>query len=185
MNFRPAKPGVAVAIAATLIVTVAAAGCSKNSSTTGAPSSPSPTSSTVPAATASARFVGKWHAHDATLDITPTTATRVASLGMGPCTQNPEVACSESDSLAVVSGNDTQLTLTVTDVSYALHTGQTTSLDLTSGTSTSLGDSIQLVWQAPGLLKQTVLKGFPGLRGGNPYWCGAGISQSDQRRCGA
>jgi hypothetical protein len=47
-----------------------------------------------------------------------------------------------------------------------------------------VGDSIQLVWQAPGLLKQTVLKGFPGWQG-DLYWCGAGVSQSDQQRCGA
>ncbi len=186
-----------VAIAAATIVTVVAAGCSKNtsggggSSTTGAPPSPGPgtsssaSSSTVPSATASARFVGDWHVHGETLNITPTTATRTASLGAGPCTQDAQVACSETDTLAVVSGNDTELTLRVTAVSYVLHSGQTTSSNAAAGPSTAVGDSIELVWQAPGLLKRAVLNGFPGLQGGNPYWCGAGISQSDQQRCGA
>jgi len=62
---------------------------------------------------------------------------------------------------------------------------QKTSVNPGTGPSTSVGDSIQLVWQEPGLLKQTSLKGFPGRQGGNPYWCGAGISQSDVEKCGA
>lgn len=168
--------------AATMIVAVAAAGCSKHT-VPGSPSSPS--SSTVPSATASPRFVGQWHVHDASLDIAPTTATLTASLGIGPCTENLQVPCSETDQLAVVSGNDTQLTLTVTGVSYTLHDGQKTSVNPATGPSTAVGDSMQLVWQAPGLLEQTELKGFPGWQGGNPYWCGAGISQSDAEKCGA
>ena len=178
------------AIAATAIAAVVAAGCSKDTSG-GASSSPSqgtPSSasgSTVPPATASARFVGDWHVHGETLKISPTTATRTASLGAGPCTQDPQVACSETDTLSVVSGNDTELTLSVTAVSYVLHSGQTTSSNAAAGPSTAVGDSIQLVWQAPGLLKRAVLNGFPGLQGGNPYWCGAGISQSDKQHCGA
>jgi hypothetical protein len=181
------KPGLAVAIAATVIVTAAAAGCLKNTSGTGASSTTgTPSSTAAPATgTASARFVGHWHVHDATLDITPTTATIVWYLGAGPCTQDPKAACSETDTLAVVSGNDTQLTLKVTAVSYTLHSGQKTSVNSTTGPSTAVGDSVQLVWQAPGLLKQTVLQGFPGSEDGNPYWCGAGISQSDRQRCGA
>jgi hypothetical protein len=168
------RSGAMLVIAATVIVAITVAGCSRHTSGTATSS-----------ATAGARFVGQWRVHDETLDITPTTATRVASLGMGPCMQDPQVACSESDTLAVASGNDTQITLTVTGVSYVLHSGQTTSVGPTTGPSTAVGDSIQLVWQAPGLLKQTVLKGFPGLEGGNPYWCGTGISQSDQQKCGA
>jgi hypothetical protein len=201
-NTSVVKPGLAVAIAATVIVTVGAAGCSKNtsgsgtSSTTGTASSTaapkatstaspspgnssSPSGSAVPSATASARFVGHWQVHGATLDITPATATIVAGLGMGPCSENPQAACSETDTLAVVSGNDTQLALTVTAVSYALHNGQTTSVNPNPGPSAAEGDSVQLVWQAPGLLKQTVGQG------GNPYWCGAGISESNRTLCGA
>jgi hypothetical protein len=109
----------------------------------------------------------------------------MTSLGIGPCTENPQTPCSETDQLAVVSGNDTQLTLTVTGVSYTLHGGQNTSVNPTAGPSTAVGDSIQLAWQAPGLLKQTALKGSSGWQGGNPYWCGAGISQSDAAKCGA
>ena len=38
---------------------------------------------------------------------------------MGPCSQG-QAACSETDTLGVVSGDETQLTLTVTAVSYGL-----------------------------------------------------------------
>jgi hypothetical protein len=180
-----------------VIVAVVGASCSKPmsgggvSSTTGGPPNPnpgtssSPNSSAAPSATASARFLGQWHVHDGSLDITPTTATINSSPGAGPCMQNPQIACSEADTLAVESGNDTELTLTVTSVSYKLSNGQTTSVSGNAGPSTAVGDSVQLVWQRQGLLKQTVLKGFPGWQGGNPYWCGAGISPSDQQLCGA
>ena len=185
-----------VAIVATVIVAVVAAWCSKPTSggaswATGGPPNPNPgissgASSSAPgAATASARFLGHWHVHDGGLDITPTTATINSSPGAGPCMQNPQVACSESDMLAVESGNDTELTLTVTSVSYKLSNGQTTSVSGLPGPSTAVGDSVQLVWQRQGLLKQTVLKGSPSWQGGNPYWCGAGISPSDQQLCGA
>ena len=185
-----------VAIVATVIVAVVAAWCSKPTSggaswATGGPPNPNPgissgASSSAPgAATASARFLGHWHVHDGGLDITPTTATINSSPGAGPCMQNPQVACSESDMLAVESGNDTELTLTVTTVSYKLSNGQTTSVSGLPGPSTAVGDSVQLVWQRQGLLKQTVLKGSPSWQGGNPYWCGAGISPSDQQLCGA
>ena len=188
-NTSMVKLGWVVAVTAT-VITVGTAGCSKTTSgggtsSTAAGSSTTAAPSTTSTATASARFVGHWQVHDATMDITPTTATIVSSLGMGPCSAGPQAACSETDTLGVVSGDDTQLTLTVTGVSYGLHNGQATSVNPSTGPSTAVGDSIQLVWQAPGLLKATVLKGFPGWQGGNPYWCGAGVSQSDQERCGA
>lgn len=193
---RGGRSATMVAIVATVIVAVVAAWCSKPTSggaswTTGGPPNPNPgissgaSSSTAAPATASARFLGHWHVHDGSLDITPTTATINSSPGAGPCMQNPQVACSETDTLTVVSGNDTELTLTVTAVSYKLSSGQTTSVSGNAGPSTAVGDSVQLVWQAQGLLKQTVLKGFPGWQGGNPYWCGAGISPGDQQLCGA
>ena len=183
--------GLVTAIAG--IVTVAAAGCATNtagtgaSPTTGAPSSPAAPSATGTASasgTASARFVGHWQRHASTLDITATTATLFAGLDMGPCSQG-QAACSETDTLGVVSGDETQLTLAVTAVSYGLKNGQTTPANPSPGPSTSVGDSLQLVSQAPGLLKQTVLKGFPGWQGGDLYWCGAGVSPPDQQRCGA
>ena len=79
-----------------------------------------------PSGTASARFVGHWQRHVSTLDITATTATLFAGLDMGPCSQG-QAACSETDTLGVVSGDDTQLTVAVTAVSYGLKNGQTTS----------------------------------------------------------
>jgi hypothetical protein len=187
-----------VAIVATVIVAVVGAWCSKPMSgggaswTMGGPPNPNPGTSSSPsssaapsAATASAPFLGQWHVHDGSLDITPTTATINSSPGAGPCMQNPQIACAEADTLAVDSQTGTELTLTVTAVSYKLSNGQTTSVSGNPGPSTAVGDSVQLVWQRQGLLKQTVLKGFPGWQGGNPYWCGAGISPSDQQLCGA
>ena len=184
------KSGLVIAIVA--IFTVAAAGCSKNTSATGAssttsasssPAAPPVNSTASGSATAGARFVGHWQRHASTLDITATTATLFAGLDMGACSRG-QAACSETDTLAVVSGDDTQLTLAVTAVSYGMKDGQTTSVNPSPGPSTAVGDSIQLVSQAPGLVKQTVLKGFPGWRG-ELYWCGAGVSPSDTQRCGA
>jgi hypothetical protein len=194
---RGGRSGAVVAIVATVIVAVVGAWCSKPTSgggaswTTGGPPNPnpgissSPSSSAAPSATASAPFLGQWHVHDGSLDITPTTATINSSPGAGPCMQNPQIACSEADTLAVDSQTGNELTLTVTAVSYKLSNGQTTSVSGNPGPSTAVGDSVQLVWQRQGLLKQTVLKGFPSWQGGNPYWCGAGISPSDQQLCGA
>jgi hypothetical protein len=194
---RGGRSGAVVAIVATVIVAVVGAWCSKPMSgggaswITGGPPNPnpgissSPSSSAAPSATASAPFLGQWHVHDGSLDITPTTATINSSPGAGPCMQNPQIACSEADTLAVDSQTGNELTLTVTAVSYKLSNGQTTSVSGNPGPSTAVGDSVQLVWQRQGLLKQTVLKGFPSWQGGNPYWCGAGISPSDQQLCGA
>jgi hypothetical protein len=196
---RRGRSGAVLVIAATMILTMAVGGCSKNTSSTGASSttaatgtassgpgnSSSPSGSAVPSATASAHFVGEWHVHDSSLNVALTTATLTASSGMGPCMQNPQAPCSETDQLAVTSGNDTQLTLTVTGVSYTFNDFQTATVNPSPGPRTAVGDSIQLVWQAPGLLKATVLKGLPGMQGGNPYWCGAGVSQTDAQKCGA
>jgi hypothetical protein len=176
---RRGRSGAVPVIAATMIVTMAVGGCSKNTSSTGA------SSTTAATGTANAHFVGEWHVHDSSLNIALTTATLTASAGMGPCMQNPQAPCSETDQLAVTSGNDTQLTLTVTGVSYTFNDFQTATVNPSPGPRTAVGDSIQLVWQAPGLLKATVLKGFLAMQGGNPYWCGAGISQSDAQKCGA
>jgi hypothetical protein len=166
------KSGAALVTAATMIAAVVA-GCPHGAASPG------------PSATASARFVGHWHVHDASLNIAPTTATLIVSLGIGPCTENAQAPCSETDQLAVISGDDTQLTLSVTAVSYTLHDSKTTSVNPSTGPSTAVGDSLQLRWQAPGLLMRTALTGFPGWQGGNPYWCGAGISQGDAEKCGA
>jgi hypothetical protein len=152
-------------------------------------STPSPTvtagatpgnTSSPTGSTASASFVGKWRVHGASLTITETTATVFAA---GACRPAPAF-CAETDTMAVQSGDDKQLTLVVTAVTYTDETGATVP-NPNPGPSTAVGDTTQLVWQAPGLLKQTVLHGFPGWTGGNPYWCGAGISEINHRLCGA
>jgi hypothetical protein len=93
-------------------------------------------------------------------------------------------ACSENDTLAVTSGDDTQLTLTVTAVSYKMKDGQTTPVNPGPDPSTAVGDSIHLVWRPPGLLKQTVVKGFPGWTDGID-WCGGAGSPDEKAGCGA
>jgi hypothetical protein len=93
--------------------------------------------------------------------------------------------CAETDALSASPSSDgTLLTLVVTAVSYNDSTGAAVSASA-AGSSTAVGDSLQLVSQAPGLLKGTVLHGFPGMAGGNPYWCGPGVSQSNAALCGA
>ena len=203
------QPGVPprlwLAVAAVVGVVAALAGCSttvnKPSAGTTSSSLASPTGTTTAAsgntptqsavsnpamspatATASATFVGHWHVHGAMMDISPTSATIVTSVG--PCSPGAQRMCEQTDTLAVVSGDNTQLTLVVTAVNYADNTGAPAT-NPSPGPSTAVGDSLRLVSQAPGLLKATILHGFPEWLGGNPYWCGQGISQSDAKRCGA
>jgi hypothetical protein len=141
-----------------------------------------PGASAQPPVTPQPPFLGHWHVHDATMDITPTAATILASLG--PCSAGSQVFCSETDTLTPASGDDTQLTLQVTAVNYRDSTGADVP-NPEPGPGTAVGDSLRLTVQAPGLLKATILRGFPGWVGGNPYWCGAGISQADAAQCGA
>jgi hypothetical protein len=194
-----------IAAAAALIVVAGLAGCSKStpnaspsSSSTmasgsapasGTPentSNPSTTSSstaTSATVTASAGFVGQWHVHGSTLDIAATTATMVVTHGMGQCSLGAHHVCSETDALAVLSGDNAHLTLGVTAVNYTDNTGASIP-NPAADSSTAVGDSIQLLLQAPGLLRGTVLHGFPGMSGGNPYWCSSGVSQSNAKLCG-
>ena len=186
------KPGFGVALAGAVIVVEGLGGCgtatldgrpTPTSATTSA-SVPADSTPTSAAAMARAGFVGQWHVHDATLDISDRTATMVVSLGMGPCSLGPPHPCSETDSLAVLSGDDTQLTLGVTAASFTDNTGAVAA-NPSPGSSTAVGDSMQLVLQAPGLLKRVSQHGFPGWEGGNPYWCGPGVSQANAQLCGA
>jgi hypothetical protein len=127
-------------------------------------------------------FVGRWHVHGATLDIAASSATMVVSLG--PCDPPGGGMCAETDALTVTpSGDGNLLTLVVTAVTYANATGPVANPE--AGPSTAVGDSMQLVLQAPGLLKRTALQGFPGMDGGNPYWCGPDISPANAGLCGA
>jgi hypothetical protein len=161
---RPQQPSTS----STAAPTVTASAAPRNTS--------SPTGSA-----ASASFEGKWRVHGASLTINETTATMVAG---GACSA-PPAFCSETLTMAVQSGDDKHLTLVVTAVSYKDATGATVP-NPDPGPSTAVGDSTQLLWQAPGLLKQSVLHGFPGWEGGgNPYWCGDGISEINNRLCGA
>jgi hypothetical protein len=188
------KPGHGLFVAAVVGIVAASAGCSTS---TNAPSSVStPTvhettsaqstvagPSTNPAtATANPTFVGHWHVHGATMDINPATATIVAS--NGPCGPGAQGMCHETDTLTVTSGDSAQLTLKVTAVTFADSSGAS-ARNPPPGPQTAVGDTLQLTPQAPGLLKATILQGFPGWVGGNPYWCGQGISPSDAKRCGA
>lgn len=185
----------AVAVAGAVILVAGLAGCSKDTSSTGTTPGSTVTSATVtasatassstapPPTAASASFAGTWHVHGATLDITDTTATMVVS--EGPCGSDPTRSCSETDAMSVSpSGDGMQVTLVVTAVNYTDNTGASVP-NPTGGAPTAVGDSMQLVFQAPGLLKRTALHGFPGWVGGNPYWCGPDISQSNVHLCGA
>jgi hypothetical protein len=141
-------------------------------------SHPGPTAAESPV-----NFVGHWQVHGAVMDIAATTATIVVNAG--PCSQPAHGMCHETDTLTVSpSADEAMLTLVVTDVSYADDTGSSVAHpDPTS--ATAVGDSMRLVAEARGLLKASVLHGFPGWVGGNPYWCGADVNEPDRQRCGA
>jgi hypothetical protein len=196
------KPGLGLFGAAVAVLLAASAGCSTSTNAPGPTStstvhetssrqstatssaqntavSPSANPAT---ATASPAFVGHWHVHGATMDISPTTATITAN--NGPCGPGLQGMCHETDTLTVASGDSAQLTLKVTAVIYADSSGASAA-NRPPGPQTTVGDTLQLTSQAPGLLKATILQGFPAWVGGNPYWCGEGISQSDAKRCGA
>lgn len=194
-----AKPGLGFFVAVVVGIVAASAGCSTSTNSTST-ATPSPVSTTTvqetaspqstaaassanpAAATANPVFVGHWHVHDATMDISPATATIVAS--SGPCGSGAQGMCHETDTLTVASGDSTQLTLKVTAVAFADSTGASAP-NPSPGPQTTVGDTLQLAPQAPGLLKATILQGFPAWVGGNPYWCGQGVSPSDAQKCGA
>jgi hypothetical protein len=157
------------ASAATVMAVIGATGCSHDAAGTG---------TSTPPAVAGGHFVGHWQRHASTMDITPTTVTMFLGLGNGPCSEDPRAACAETDTLAVESSGDTQLTLSVTAVSYGLANGQTAGDTPPNATSTAVGDAVRLSWQAPGLLEEV-------RKAGSYYWCGDGVSQSDEARCGA
>ena len=182
----------ALAVVGAIIAAVAACSTSTNtSSTTASPTSPtasptsptaSPTSTTATATgTAGAPFVGHWHVHGSAMDIAPDKATLITYSCPGSGTPRD---CHETDTLSVVSGDGKQLTLQVATVSFTNNAGAAVPI-ASQYASTAVGDELQLVAQAPGLLKATILHGFPGWVGGNPYWCGAGIGTTDRTKCGA
>jgi hypothetical protein len=176
-----AKPGVGFFVAVVVGLLAASAGCSTSTNSTST-ATPSPVSTTTVQETANPVFVGHWHVHDATMDISPATATIVAN--SGPCGPGAQGMCHETDTLTVASGDSTQLTLKVTAVAFADSTGANAP-NPSPGPQTTVGDTLQLAPQAPGLLKATILQGFPAWVGGNPYWCGQGVSPSDAQQCGA
>jgi hypothetical protein len=188
------KPGPGLFVAAVMGLVAASAGCSTSTNTPTPASTPTVHETTSPqstvigpnanpaTATANPTFVGHWHVHGATMDISPATATIVAS--NGPCGPGAQGMCHETDTLTVSSGDSAQLTLKVTAVTYADSSGASAP-NPSPGPPTAVGDTLQLTPQAPGLLKATILRGFPAWVGGNPYWCGQGVSPSDAKRCGA
>ena len=101
---RPAvKPGPGLFVAAVVGIVAASAGCSTRTNTPSPASTPTvhettSAQSTVvdpsakpPTATADPTFVGHWHVHGATMDISPATATIIAS--NGPCGPGVQGMC--------------------------------------------------------------------------------------------
>jgi hypothetical protein len=128
-------------------------------------------------------FVGQWQVHGESLGISATTATLTVNLG--PCPATAQGLCHETDTLSAgLSPDGTALILRVVGVTYADDSGAAVP-DPGPGPPTAVGDTLQLVQVAPGLLRRTVLRGFPGMAGGNPYWCGPGVSPSNAKLCGA
>jgi hypothetical protein len=122
-------------------------------------------------------FVGNWHVHGSQREILPNgTGTIESNCGGG--------GCLETDVLAVVrSANGMQLTATITAITYADNKGKALPAPDPSESPT-VGDSWNLRFAAPHLMKQTMVRSaVPWL--GNPYWCGDGLAASLDHFCGA
>jgi hypothetical protein len=138
------------------------------------------TDTTDTTGTTSAHFLGQWHVHGSRMDITPKSVTIVTY----SCPTERLSKCVQTDTLTAVSSDDKQLTLRVAAVSYSGGEVGEPAVPI-QDQATVAGDSLQLAYQAPGLLKTTIVHGFPEWAGGNPFWCGANVSAFDASKCGA
>jgi hypothetical protein len=111
----------------------------------------------------------------------PRVRTATQTTSWAPCYPDVKLGCRETDTLDVVSSTDTELTLRLTATSYTTNMGA----GYPNPNAPTVGDTMHLVMRAPGLLKTTILHGFPGWSGGSPYWCGAPISRANVELCGA
>jgi hypothetical protein len=131
-------------------------------------------------------FIGDWHVHGAGLKITSETAG-VITADVGYCVPNDtayKYRCTESDELTMsLSGDKNQLTATVTKITFTAADGTIVRHSVTQ--SSSVGDSFRLEFEAPQLLKETILHGMAGWVGGNPYWCGQNLAPELRSKCGA
>jgi hypothetical protein len=97
---KACSPNPVAVVAVVIAIAAAIAGCSmqrQNADTT---------------VTTSATFLGQWHVHGSTMDITPKSVTIVTY----SCPMRRPCECVETDTLTVVSGDDKQLTLRVVAV---------------------------------------------------------------------
>jgi hypothetical protein len=153
-----------------------------------------------------ARFVGSWYVHDGDLCVggalqLPTSVTQAPPCqgdnpvgwekGYTGCTilqAGAPPVCEEWDELSFASDPDGTVTATITKILYTT-TDDSVIQGLTLGAGyDEVGDTYRLTYEATGLLVTTFLHTHlsqSDLQYGNPYWCGSGISVSNQPKCGA
>jgi hypothetical protein len=141
-----------------------------------------------------AQFVGRWWVHGATLEIKADHSAD-QTWNVGPCTASfppggtADGMCRGNAALKV-EGSPTGVTLTYLRVWYTTWSGKPAPAGFDPGQGVKPGARFELTRDPrhPGLLTGRPLTPV-GAYGdpvyGNPYWCGAGIRQADQRLCGA
>ncbi|GAC1366577.1 MAG: hypothetical protein NVSMB32_11020 [Actinomycetota bacterium] len=167
----------------TLTPPAVAATLSQPASPTAGAASPTPrptTAAAIPSVTPSSirqDFVGTWHVHGSSLQITSRTQGQLTTFNVGQCLPNGSSgACGEHDALSLVlSPDSTRLTATLTKVTYFVSNGAGEQVVPNANVSTPnhVGDAFRLEFVGADLMKTTILRGLQGYVGGNPYWCGA------------
>jgi hypothetical protein len=126
-------------------------------------------------------FTGTWHVHDGQLVIRSDHTGEQQNLGGcdRPCLERDRLRWNLSD-------GGTRLTAVITAVTFTdRQTGAALS-DPHADDQQRPGDAFSLRLVAPHLAKSTYLRtSLQASDIGNPYWCGAGLAESLQSRCGA
>jgi hypothetical protein len=153
---------------------------------------------------AMAAFFGSWYVHDGSLCVgdslvLPSSNTFPECSGAGNlgwmrwwmgCGSYPSVSvpvCNGWAELTFAQGPGSTIIGTVQKVFYTTENNAVISGYQQAG-SLAAGDTFELQKLDTGLLKTTYLRtnlSKSDLKYGNPYWCGPGISQANQYKCGA
>jgi hypothetical protein len=131
------------------------------------------------------QFVGDWQVHGMQMTIKPD-RTGVVQWNAGPCldpfTSPPPPWCSGHASIRFTPSTNGVIG-TYTRVWFTTWAGDNPPAGFDPGTDNGAGYMFELRRVAPGLLKVKNLRMH--IQDGNPYWCGAGVSTSNRRLCGA
>jgi len=139
-------------------------------------------------------FVGQWGVHDGGVVINGD-GTGSLSFYFGFVTPNPGVSADATEAFSYTVSATRTLTGTITGIRYYTYTNTSSSpaQQTVTGipgiqTHWAVGDQFTLNRVAIGLLITRWIRGWVAQHGnltGNPYFCGSGISTTNQIKCGA